>query len=137
MELIIWNESLSTDIPLIDEQHKKLIDKINKFYECVHETHSNCNLELLLDSLIDYAYYHFDTEERFFDKYTYPDKDLHKSEHKDFKNKINEYFDRLIDSKECLAMEILTYLNNWLIRHIMNVDKNYTDFLKEKINSSD
>lgn len=137
MELIIWNEALSTDIPLIDDQHKKLIDKINKFYECIHDTHSNCNLKLLLDSLIDYTYYHFDTEERFFDKYAYPDKIRHKLEHIEFKEKINEYFNALIENKDQIALEILTYLNNWLIHHIMTIDKNYTDFLKEKINSSD
>ena len=137
MELIIWNETLSTDIPIIDDQHKKLIDKINKFYDCIHESHTHCNLDLLLDSLIDYTYYHFDTEERFFDKYAYPDKILHKLEHEEFKERINEYFHSLIEDKEHIAMEVLSYLNNWLLHHIMHIDKNYTDFLKEKINSSD
>lgn len=33
MELIIWNESLITGIPIIDSRHKDLVNKINDFYK--------------------------------------------------------------------------------------------------------
>ena len=133
MPLILWNESLTTEIPLIDEQHKILIDKINTLYDSIVIEAEYPNLEMMLDSLIDYTCFHFDTEERFFDKYRYPEKLKHKTEHIEFKNTINNYFERLLEDKECLALEILNYLNLWLVQHIMHVDKDYVTYLKEKI----
>jgi len=136
MNLINWNESLLTGIPLIDSQHKGLVDKINSIYTCM-ENGSTCeHLQLMLESLLEYTYYHFETEERFFTMYSYPDRENHLSEHKNFKETINNYLlDKTTDRKE-LGKNLLIFLNSWLIHHIIHIDMEYSEFLIEKMTTN-
>ena len=63
MNLIEWNASYITGIDLIDSQHKILINKANKLNNCIQEFNFSNNLKILLDELLEYAFYHFEIEE--------------------------------------------------------------------------
>lgn len=63
MQIVPWNPSFDTGIPIIDEQHRQLVDLLNDLAgQYVHGADAQHALRIL-DALVDYAAYHFETEE--------------------------------------------------------------------------
>ncbi|AEH44800.1 methyl-accepting chemotaxis sensory transducer [Thermodesulfatator indicus DSM 15286] len=131
-ELIKWGPSFEIGIKIIDEQHHKLVDMINELYRSLKEEVSIANLEKILDELIDYTAKHFKTEEEFFDKYGYPETEIHKQIHAKLVDKVIDYKHKIKSGDEKLAYDLLTFLKDWLSNHICVTDKKYGPFLKEK-----
>ena len=63
--MIEWNDKYSVNISLIDEQHKKLFEIINK--AVIAKKHRNVTKNVLgiLDEMTEYALKHFETEEHY------------------------------------------------------------------------
>ncbi|MBI5050411.1 MAG: hemerythrin family protein [Nitrospirae bacterium] len=125
MALIKWDESFSVNVTEIDRQHKKLVNMINEFYDSLRED-SKQAFHKLLNSLVDYTYYHFSTEEKYFDIYSYENSDSHKQEHKYFIEKINNVKNRMARGEFVISLEITNFLKDWLITHIKETDKKYS-----------
>lgn len=125
---IVWQESFATGVDEIDEQHRILVHTLNEANARLTDT---CSIELL-DSitrdLLSYALYHFETEERLMEKYAYSrerseDADLHRQQHRAFSAKVVAVREEIKAGQRIPRDELLTFLNNWLINHILNTDK--------------
>jgi hemerythrin len=132
MALIKWDDSFSVNLGEIDGQHQKLIEMINDLHDAMKHGRSKDVLYKIINSLIDYAGYHFRTEEKYFDKFGYPDAKSHKEEHLHFTNKVAEFKDGFALGKIGLSMELLDFLTQWLQTHVKIVDKKYIPFFSEK-----
>ena len=133
MNLIEWNASYITGIDLIDSQHKILINKANKLNNCIQEFNFSNNLKILLDELLEYAFYHFEIEEELFDKYEYADKINHLKEHNDFKNYLKNFLNIENINNMDEGRSLLIYLKYWINHHIKEIDMKYVSFLKDKL----
>jgi methyl-accepting chemotaxis protein/hemerythrin len=130
-ELIKWSKELSVDLNEIDDQHKKLLDILNSLFNSMQSGSSSGIIKNLIKELYDYAKYHFDNEEKYFDKFSYEEKESHIKLHEEFKSKINE-LDKKIDSgNNSVSSELLNYLINWITGHINVIDKKYVPLFKE------
>jgi hemerythrin-like metal-binding protein len=132
MSYINWNDSLSVCIESIDEQHKKLINLINEFYENIKNNSTNDVLSLLIKGMREYTVFHFKNEENLFMLHHYPNYLQHKTEHEDFINKVKDFEDRFNNGKLIVSFEITNFLKSWLKQHIQGTDKQYTEFLIKK-----
>ncbi len=132
MAFIEWNDSYRIGISRIDEQHKKLIEMMDKLAGAMHEKKTSEVLEEIIDGLIDYAKYHFSTEEELFRKYDYPDYETHKKIHDGFVEKVKKFKEDLINGKLLLSVEVMMFMRDWLVNHILGTDKKYVPFLKDK-----
>lgn len=133
MGLISWNESLVTGIPVIDKQHIMLIGKINDLYDYLEGDKIDENIESMLLGLVAYTEYHFETEESYFEKYNYPNRAEHLIEHEKFRNDLALFMNNNEKPKE-IGTKVLSFLNFWLVHHILHVDMEYVEFLKDRIN---
>ena len=70
MEFIKWDSSFETDIKIIDVQHKVLIKKVNQLYEFIEDNSIN-RIYPLIDELLEFTDYHFETEENYFAVFNY------------------------------------------------------------------
>ncbi|NVO11292.1 MAG: hemerythrin family protein [Bacteroidales bacterium] len=128
MAAILWTEALSVKIRSIDDQHKKLIDMINDFYDNISK-HSNNELIIkLVNGMKSYTIMHFNQEERYMVQYKYPYYEQHKKEHEQFIAKVNALEEKLKQGKIIVSFEITSFLKDWLKQHIMKTDKQYGDF---------
>ena len=60
MNTIIWNDkTMSLGIPLIDEQHKELLNIINQLSTSVYSNTQKKDIFMIINKLIDYANFHF------------------------------------------------------------------------------
>ena len=125
--MIEWDDKYNINISLIDEQHKNLIDIINKaIIAKQHKNHQEKILEILNEMTV-FALEHFTTEESYMIKFNYPEYQYHKEEHMDFSMKTLSYQTKVLDGDRHIANEILEYLKQWMVTHIQVTDRKYVD----------
>jgi hemerythrin-like metal-binding protein len=132
MGRILWDDSYSVGIKQFDDAHKQLILMINNLHEGIEGKKGIAVTGNVLGGMIEYALNHFSHEEEFMRVHAYPDLDSHRDLHDDFFVKVNELRERFKIDGETSADELMNYLNEWLIHHIMNIDKKYSAFFKNQ-----
>lgn len=133
MPFMEWSDKLETGVKEADEQHKKLVGLINDLYDAMKQGKGREVIDKVLDELVKYAWYHFTTEETLMSKYGYPELQAHKREHEAFKAKIKEFLEKKAKGEITLSVEVMSFLKDWLVKHIMGTDKKYGPFLIEKM----
>tara|TARA_B100000315_G_C14120992_1_gene382570 strand:- start:155 stop:451 length:297 start_codon:yes stop_codon:yes gene_type:complete len=78
-----------------------------------------------------YGLNHFAAEETYMIKFNYPEYQLHRNEHLDFRDKAFANIDKVINGDYRVANEILEYLKQWLFNHIQETDRKYIDCFNE------
>ncbi len=131
MGIIKWEDKMSVKVKEIDEQHKKLVNMINELHEAMLERKSKEALGKIIDGLIEYTDIHFKTEEKYFDKFGYPEADAHKKEHRDFVKKVVDFKKGYDEGKLLLSLDVMNFLKDWLVNHIMGSDQKYSDFFNQ------
>ena len=131
-ELLSWSESLSVQVELIDDQHKKLVGLINQLFRAVGSGSPQAQIEAVLAELIKYTAYHFQTEEDLFDRFGYPEKEAHKQIHAQLVAQAVDYQQKFKQGDGSVAMSLLQFLKDWLVNHIMKTDKRYSSFFADK-----
>ena len=129
MSIIQWKKTYNIGIGLIDDQHKKLIEILNELYEA-HKSGTGKDLvNISLEKLVEYTYYHFDAEENMLRANNYPDLQSHIKEHNQFKEKITGFLNESKNGNLLLSIKTIDYLKDWTINHILGTDKEYSDYL--------
>lgn len=125
-----WDSIYSVNVKEIDEQHKKVFLIINEIRE-LKDNYSKEKIGVLLQELKDYGVYHFETEESYFEKFNFPDKDFHIQQHSAYRKKIEE-FEELLENNDGEAVEEVTiFLRDWWLNHIQKIDHGYSDLFNQ------
>jgi hemerythrin-like metal-binding protein len=130
-QLITWHKSFSVGSEKIDDQHKIWIDLINQFYDAFKEKKTSEILDEVFTKLKDYTILHFNTEAELFKKYNYPETEVHLEQHKLFIAKLAELETKYLKNNVSLSTEMMIFLKNWLMNHILVTDMKYKDFFKQ------
>lgn len=130
-DLLRWSDSLSVGITSLDLQHKKLVDLANRLYRCLHDSSRNGELGSLLDELVQYTQYHFQSEEKLFDKYNYDKRDEHIKIHQELIAKVSEFYALYKKGEADISSELLEFIKDWLMHHILEVDMQYSKPLQK------
>jgi hemerythrin len=120
------------NINVIDAQHKKLVDLLNKVFEASRSGRGKDIVGTILDELVTYTKVHFTTEEGFLKKLEYPTFAQHKAEHDKLTKQIISFQEEFQAGRSTLSIELMQFLRDWLTNHILGVDKQYTPFLNGK-----
>lgn len=127
--MLVWKPEYSIGVDIIDEQHKYLFEIIESAFKLLKD---NCSVDkskydgiaLIIQDLCQYAKYHFATEEKYMIKINYKEYPSHKVEHDNFIlyiNKIN--LEQVEEDPQKYINDILSFLLNWLLDHILLKDK--------------
>ena len=134
MAKIEWDNSLSIGIDLIDEQHKMLLQRLNDLSEAVEMMQGETQIMKTLEFMIDYTDFHFSAEEKHMTEHSYPGLDQQKQQHEEFKDTLKHIVEDFEEegSTRALTTSINTFLANWLIKHIKDLDMKFGEFLNDK-----
>ena len=119
---IVWYEDLAVGLPEVDAQHRELIKLINALDDAIKQRQGAKALAVLIDRLVDYAKYHFATEERLMAAHNYQHMGDHIREHEFFADKVMGILFHS-DDEENRPQAVSDFLHKWLIEHIGTVDK--------------
>lgn len=131
MELIKWNETYLTGIREIDNQHEGLVVIINELFNLMSQGKAKDSLIEIFDHLTEYTRLHFGVEETMLFKFAYPEFDNHKKDHETFIQKLEGFKKDFSSGKVTISLEVLNFLKDWLINHILKTDKKYVNHIKK------
>jgi len=119
-------EKYMTNIPKINAEHEKLFEIGERAYQLLidkYDTDKYDKIVEVIDELKAYTIYHFNAEEEYMVSINYKRLFTQKIDHAFFIKKIDEVNLNEIDNNQDEAiMKILTFLNEWLINHIVEKD---------------
>ncbi|MDF2594671.1 MAG: hemerythrin-like metal-binding protein [Clostridia bacterium] len=125
--MLVWKEEYSIGVPLIDEQHQHMFEIGNSAYELLKDdfcTDMYDGVVEIIKELKEYTKLHFKTEEEYMLSIKYNKYFSQKVEHDDFIQKINEVdFDKVDDNPKKYIEDILGFVFNWTLDHILQKDK--------------
>jgi hemerythrin len=126
-----WDDRYSVGIPLIDSQHKKLIEMTDDLYNaCLEGTEAASNhFRSAIRGVVDYVKYHFSAEEKLLETSGYPGLALHKKEHEGFVLKVLQDVRDFEEGKKFVPNLFVRYLRDWILAHIAVEDKKYAEYI--------
>jgi hemerythrin-like metal-binding protein len=130
--IIVWDDSFSVGIKKIDQQHQELVRIINCLVENEDAAGHSEPIAQVLDRMTKYAVYHFETEEKLMLDYAYPETESQRASHTQFKTKTAKFCLDAVQGKETLPDELLNYLRDWLVHHILQEDMKFKPFFLER-----
>jgi hemerythrin-like metal-binding protein len=131
MKELIWDRTLSVDVPEIDEDHRRLVDLFNILNRSVAEGDEKNYTEAVMEELISCTVWHFRHEERLMLKYGYGGFQEHKSEHEDLVASAKALQKKLLQAGQAVSSEDIEFLEHWLTGHILGTDMDLGSYLCE------
>lgn len=131
MTFMPWSPALSVGRADIDEQHHWLLDTMNQLHDQLTAAVPDRLLVAhALEGLMDYTMNHFVVEEMLFEQYNYPHAAAHRQLHDQFTYKLMALITDFENGND-LGSDALEMFRDWLVNHIMVVDKAYVPYLSE------
>jgi len=130
-----WTHDLESGIPVIDEQHKRIIEFINELYDA-RQSGNASETNQVMEGLLNYTVTHFEFEEGLQEKAGYPFLKAHQRIHEIFMKKIADIRARAAAGEE-VAHELLTLLKGWLVSHIKGEDRDYVESVRKVLEPDD
>ncbi|MBE5961416.1 MAG: bacteriohemerythrin [Lachnospiraceae bacterium] len=116
-----------TGIKQIDEEHARLFEIAEEAYQLLKEEYvvdKYDNIVTIINELKDYTRFHFAHEEEYMESIGYKKMFTQKIQHMNFIERLEELNLEEVDvHQEESIEELLTFLGNWLVEHILECDK--------------
>ena len=124
-----WSASYELGVPIIDAQHKKLFLIFKNLVNACKSDHNADGTGKALELMVDYVDYHFKAEETYWElepTIYVP----HRKAHYYFVKEI--YFATgNIRMQEDISDELLHFLANWLLEHVLGMDRQHFQELRD------
>ncbi|MEH6822857.1 MAG: bacteriohemerythrin [Motiliproteus sp.] len=132
MERFRWRPAFCVGDNEVDEQHQKIFELLAALHRDIHGDSVTDAVRYTLKELLDYTKVHFSTEEALMRSVGCPDYTAHKALHDALMDKVWALFVRSNEGEADVAIELLVFLNDWLVNHILEKDKAITAYVREK-----
>lgn len=131
---ITWRPEFATDVAIIDDQHRVLINMLNEASLKLTDRSPIEDFLRIVQGLLNYAGYHFQTEEKLMNDNSYAaacgaDSEQHLSQHHAFAEKVVAVKTGLKAGQRIAKADLVNFLTEWLTDHILNTDKKLGAFL--------
>ncbi len=127
MALFSWDSSFETGNSMIDQQHLRLVDLINELADALAGQVGDTVPDRIHRQLLDYTRYHFSSEEKLMRASGIDEESFQRHRQK------HQEFIRSIDLENATVQrhpeDLLSYLMDWLISHILDTDREMVESL--------
>lgn len=130
-----WNATYSVHVQMLDEQHQHYFDILNSIVDKLDPPNfEKEEIRLLLTELFDYAAYHLDTEEKFFEDFQYEGAAEHVAQHNYYRKTVADFMKSIDDLDRDLPLffsKIVEFASEWFASHILVEDQKYSHCFNE------
>lgn len=124
---IAWREAMCVGEPMVDDDHKHLVDLINAFETAIGGKIDHKKVARVLLGLVEYTGEHFAREEELQLAIRYPYHESHRRSHRDVLKKLSEIvaeYTKAPDGppRDRMVRDLATFLKEWLVDHIIQSD---------------
>ena len=125
MERMEFTDEYRLGLADIDAQHEQLFVLFNSLIEVEERNASHDEICLVVDELVEYIDIHFKHEEQMLADCGFEGLAEHRNIHNGFVRKIIAFDKSLRRHESDLTWDILMFLSQWLVQHIMVEDRQY------------
>lgn len=126
-----WKDEFSVGVVEIDNQHKKMVEIINYLVDIIGRTPDEEEVKRIIGDIVKYKAEHFATEEKYFHQFNYEGTVEHEQRHREFNEQITLLQAKNEGDAIGFAFELVEFLEDWLIGHLLTMDKKYTQCFHE------
>jgi len=126
-----WSPDYSVNIKTIDDQHRELVNILNRLFVAVSKREGDKVIAGILDALMSYTQTHFALEERLMRQAKYKDLEPHMEEHRKLLEQLDRLCKKHLLEDKPIYFEMLSFLKTWLKEHIQGVDTKYSAALQQ------
>lgn len=120
----VWKEKYRLGVSSMDDEHKTLIEKINNLANAINQNSGQSAIVNCYQDLARFTKKHFADEEAYMESIQFPDIIPHKAIHKKLLEQVT-FFESKVASPNFNASDLMSFLNDWLVKHIMGADMKY------------
>ena len=122
---MVWKEEFSVGNAMLDEQHRRLVELVNR-------VDGGEPLDDILAALQDYAEKHFRDEERLLESVGYPDLDKQQHQHGAFTAWLDRLYREHCEEGDSAVTrhDLQRYLRVWLANHLLVYDMAFKSWLE-------
>jgi len=124
-DFIPWGPRFVLGVDDIDAQHKKLVIMVNDLYRAQRSGAGKSDMKKLFRALKDYVKVHFKAEEGLMERIGYSGIVEHKKIHRGIEKTVLELENDWERGGKGIDAQTLSFLKDWLINHILKIDKEY------------
>jgi hemerythrin len=127
-----WKPEHALGLPDVDRQHQELSRIVNELHAASGKIKGEAAARRALEKLINYACYHFATEEGIFQEIGLPKAKVreHIQHHEEFVRKVKGFRDAL-DHGDPIGSGLAAFAAEWLVNHTSKLDLEYArEYLK-------
>jgi hemerythrin-like metal-binding protein len=132
MRFITWTVELSVNIESIDQQHRHMVEAINKLAETIAQGAPREEISHAFSEGLELTISHFAYEEELMRNNGYAGFAQHKREHEEFVAGVRDLAHQLASGKRFEPRTIETHFKEWWMKHMKTSDKAYSKFLVAK-----
>jgi hemerythrin len=128
---VAWSDDLAIGVGIIDDQHRKLIERIAAFSEAVEQKGAD-QIDETVNYLVGYAIQHFGAEELLMIRNCYDEFDIHRDQHSWFIKEVNRAHRDLAAGELSpeRIVELRDLLVQWTLEHISVTDRRIAQFIR-------
>ncbi len=130
--LFNFDDEFKLGIEAADIEHGKLVDMLNHTHELLREGRREDARDYFNKTLSSYVHEHFTNEEAFLKSIGYPELEMHKKIHANFRKSVEELAPKIENADNAAFRQALADTFAWIISHIGKTDKKYAKFYFEK-----
>jgi hemerythrin len=131
---IVWKEEYSVGHKKLDNQHKTILNVINRLYKNIQKDIASEEIKNILWELTQYAKNHLVYEEEIMREIGFPDLTVHKKFHQSYIDNTDNLVRKFRASDPDIAFETMKFLKNWWVEHIVSMDKKYAPYITPQDN---
>ena len=132
MALMEWNDSYLIGVQEVDRQHRHLVEILNRVHAGMQAGNPPREMMRVMQDLVNYTRYHFDTEERAMSNAGYPELAGHQQKHRGMVAKVEAFSEEMLSGKATVTMRLMIFLKDWLSRHILETDRRFGEYMAKK-----
>jgi hemerythrin-like metal-binding protein len=124
MDLMQWTTQLDVGVPAMNNDHKRLIELMNRLHEQHGRSEPAAALRRTLEELAALTKAHFTREESYMESIHFPKLAIHRSLHAKLLGSLDGFHAEFVKTGT-LGKEFFEFLRFWLNAHIRGVDMQY------------
>jgi len=132
MSIVEWNDSFLVGVDPFDEHHKHLVTLLNLSFDAFVQVVPTQKFAEIFDELFEYASYHLSSEKFWMIEHSYPKLEEHLKEHNFFVQRLKEIQEDYRQGNSSVSLDIVIFLKDWLIEHILKSDADYGHFISSQ-----
>ena len=125
-----WTNAIELGHPLIDAQHKRLLELAEAMVDPLINSKAHQAGAAEMQALIEYVREHFAMEEELMRAAGYPEAAIHSNHHASLQKELKTFCARIQHGRNTNPAGLISFLWNWLVLHIDSADRNLVVWLR-------